>query len=280
VVSRPARDPLARLLGARFGRLKNASLGLLFFKLARRRPGKVRAKLLDLVRESLPPGYDVERHFGPSYNPWDQRLCLVPDGDLFDAIRGGKVSVVTDEIERFTDGGILTRSGALLEADIIVTATGFHLSVLGDIAFTIDGEPLDAPAGTLVFVQPGIKRTAFAEEPGTTLVALGGVPGKAYATHGYDIWGPIQPLYQAGEYEQAAERLDTALADDPPFWGVHYNAACIYSLTGRLDDATAHLRRAHELAGEEADVREMAKGDSDLDAIRAEAAYQDLVGGR
>jgi tetratricopeptide (TPR) repeat protein len=148
----------------------------------------------------------------------------------------------------------------------------------GRARFELDGETLDAPAGTLVFVEPGIKRTAFAEEPGTTLLAVGGVPGKAYETHGYDIWGPIQPLYQAGEYAQAAERLDAALADDPPFWGVHYNAACVYSLTGRLDDATRHLRRAHELAGEETDVREMAKGDSDLDAIRGEAAYRELVG--
>lgn len=144
VVSRPSRDPLARRFGARFGRLKNALLGIFFFNLARRRPAKVRAKLLGLARQDLPPDYDVERHFGPAYNPWDQRLCLVPDGDLFRAIGEGKVSVVTDEIERFTATGIRLKSGAEIEADVIVTATGLVMKLLGGIALTVDGEPVNA----------------------------------------------------------------------------------------------------------------------------------------
>ncbi|HEX4737276.1 MAG TPA: NAD(P)/FAD-dependent oxidoreductase [Allosphingosinicella sp.] len=144
VVSRPSRDPLARRFGARFGRLKNASLGLFFFNLARRRPEKVRAKLLDLVRRDLPTGYDVERHFGPAYNPWDQRLCLVPDGDLFEAIRGGKVSIVTDEIERFTPTGVRLKSGDEIEADVVVAATGLVMKLLGGIALNVDGEPVNA----------------------------------------------------------------------------------------------------------------------------------------
>lgn len=147
----------------------------------------------------------------------------------------------------------------------------------GRARFELGGETLDAPVGTLVYVEPGVKRTAFAEEENTTLLAIGGVPGKAYEVHGYDIWGPVQPLYNAGEYEQAAALLDTSLADDPPFWGVHYNAACVYALAGRTETAAAHLRRAHELAGDAADVREMAKGDSDLDAIRDEPAYKDVT---
>lgn len=138
----------------------------------------------------------------------------------------------------------------------------------GRARFELDGQPLDAPAGTLVYVEPGVTRTAFAEEPGTTLLAVGAVAGHAYKVHGYDVWGPIQPLYQAGDYEQAAARLDDALSDDAPWWGVHYNAACIYSLVGRHDDALRHLNRARELAGDEADVDAMAKSDSDLDAIR------------
>jgi tetratricopeptide (TPR) repeat protein len=150
----------------------------------------------------------------------------------------------------------------------------------GRARFELDGESLDAPAGTLVFVEPGIKRTAFAEDPGTTLLAVGGVPGKAYEPHGWDIWGPVQPLYQAGDYGAAAERLDAALAADTPYWGVHYNAACVYSLAGRREDAVAHLRRAHELAGDEADVRTMARDDADLDAIRDDAGYRSLVGER
>ncbi|MDB5691725.1 MAG: NAD(P)/FAD-dependent oxidoreductase [Alphaproteobacteria bacterium] len=139
VVSRPARDRLARRFGVRFARLKNVFLGLLFFNLARRRPARIRAKILDLVRKSLPPGFDVERHFGPSYDPWDQRLCLVPDGDLFTAIGGGKVSVVTDEIARFTRTGIRLGSGEELPADVIVTATGLVMKLLGGIALSVDG---------------------------------------------------------------------------------------------------------------------------------------------
>ena len=106
-------------------------------------PEKVKQELLGLVRKELEPDYDVETHFTPSYRPWRQRIAFVPDADLFKGIRSGKASVVTDEIERFTETGIQLKSGKALEADIIVTATGFHLNVLGDIAFEVDGEPLD-----------------------------------------------------------------------------------------------------------------------------------------
>ncbi|MFZ5781417.1 MAG: flavin-containing monooxygenase [Pseudomonadota bacterium] len=106
-------------------------------------PEKVRSELLAGVRAYLGPDYDIDTHFTPSYRPWRQRIAFVPDGDLFRGIRSGKASVVTDEIDRFTEKGILLKSGKELEADIIVTATGFHLNVLGDIAFEIDGKPLD-----------------------------------------------------------------------------------------------------------------------------------------
>ncbi len=106
-------------------------------------PDKVKDELLAGVRAHLGPDYDVATHFTPSYRPWRQRIAFVPDGDLFQGIRSGKASVVTDKIERFTEKGILLTSGRELEADIIVTATGFHLNVLGDIAFEIDGRPLD-----------------------------------------------------------------------------------------------------------------------------------------
>ncbi|HME20976.1 MAG TPA: NAD(P)/FAD-dependent oxidoreductase, partial [Acetobacteraceae bacterium] len=105
-------------------------------------PEAVKQELIGAVRDLLGPDYDVATHFTPTYRPWRQRLAFVPDGDLFQGIRSGKASVVTDEIERFTETGILLKSGTLLEADIIVTATGFHLCVLGDIDFTIDGKPL------------------------------------------------------------------------------------------------------------------------------------------
>jgi cation diffusion facilitator CzcD-associated flavoprotein CzcO len=106
-------------------------------------PEKVKDELLAGVRAHLGPDFDVETHFTPTYRPWRQRIAFVPDGDLFQGIRSGKASVVTDEIARFTEKGILLKSGQELEADIIVTATGFHLNALGDIAFGIDGKPLD-----------------------------------------------------------------------------------------------------------------------------------------
>jgi len=106
-------------------------------------PEFARDALIDAVRAELPPDFDVETHFTPSYRPWRQRLAMLPDGDLFKGISAGKASVVTDEIETFTARGVQLKSGRELEADIIVTATGFNLSVLGDISFSIDGRPLD-----------------------------------------------------------------------------------------------------------------------------------------
>ncbi len=105
-------------------------------------PEKVRNELIEAVRAQLGPDYDVDTHFTPSYRPWRQRLAFVPDGDLFAGIRSGKASVVTDHIEHFDETGIQLKSGKHLEADIIVTATGFHLNVLGDIEFEVDGKPL------------------------------------------------------------------------------------------------------------------------------------------
>jgi cation diffusion facilitator CzcD-associated flavoprotein CzcO len=105
-------------------------------------PDKVKEELLSEVRRHLGPDYDVATHFTPRYRPWQQRLAFIPDADLFRGIAQGKASVVTDEIETFTETGLLLKSGRALEADIIVTATGFHLNVLGDIDFAIDGTPL------------------------------------------------------------------------------------------------------------------------------------------
>jgi cation diffusion facilitator CzcD-associated flavoprotein CzcO len=106
-------------------------------------PERVKTELLAGVRAYLGPEYDLDTHFTPSYRPWRQRIAFIPDGDLLAAIRGGKASVATDEIERFTATGIQLKSGKTLDADIIVTATGFNLNVLGDIAFAVDGKPLD-----------------------------------------------------------------------------------------------------------------------------------------
>ena len=132
VVTRPAkdaaadwlRDHLPAKLAYSLVRFKNVTLGMWFYNTARKQPAKVKAKLIEMAQAELGPDYDVATHFTPSYNPWDQRLCLVPDSDLFAALKAGSASVVTDGIERFTAAGIQLASGAELPADIIVTATG------------------------------------------------------------------------------------------------------------------------------------------------------------
>lgn len=116
----------------------------LFLDRVKAEPEAVAAELIGSVREALGPDYDVTTHFTPRYRPWQQRLCYVPGGDLFAAIRSGKVSVVTDEIERFTEASIRLRSGAELTADLVVAATGFDICILGNIVFTKDGVPIDA----------------------------------------------------------------------------------------------------------------------------------------
>ncbi len=114
-----------------------------FFRLRRRKPARVKQLILGGVRLALGPDYDIATHFTPRYNPWDQRLCLVPDGDLFKAIKQGRASVVTNQIETFTEKGIRLKDGSELEADIIVTATGLNLQVLGGIEVSVDGRAVD-----------------------------------------------------------------------------------------------------------------------------------------
>ncbi|MFY8238342.1 MAG: flavin-containing monooxygenase, partial [Ilumatobacteraceae bacterium] len=112
-------------------------------KMSFEHPEMVKETILTAVKDLLPEGYDVDKHFTPSYRPWQQRIAFVPDGDLFAGIKSGKASMVTDEIETFTETGVITKTGVVIDADIIVTATGFHLSVLGDIPFEVDGTPLN-----------------------------------------------------------------------------------------------------------------------------------------
>jgi len=114
-----------------------------FFQLSRRQPARVKQLILGGVRMALGADYDIATHFTPRYNPWDQRLCLVPDGDLFRAIREKRASVVTAEIDRFTNGGVRLKDGSQLQADIIVTATGLNLQVLGGLDVSVDGRPVD-----------------------------------------------------------------------------------------------------------------------------------------
>jgi cation diffusion facilitator CzcD-associated flavoprotein CzcO len=115
------------------------------YVISKRRPELVKKVLRSGLKRQLPKGYDIDTHFTPSYNPWDQRLCAVPDGDLFKVIREDKASVVTDHIDTFTETGILLESGEQLEADIVITATGLELLFIGGIQLTVDGEPVNLP---------------------------------------------------------------------------------------------------------------------------------------
>ncbi|MGW5670601.1 flavin-containing monooxygenase [Micromonospora sp. NPDC003776] len=151
VISLPSRDALADALRRRLPakaaytvvRWKNVALGVANFQLSRRAPRLVKRFLRRAAKGQLPVGYDIDRHFSPRYNPWDQRLCVVPDGDLFRAVSQGRAAVVTDTIDTFTERGIRLASGTELPADIVVTATGLNLLALGGMTIAVDGAEVD-----------------------------------------------------------------------------------------------------------------------------------------
>ncbi len=151
ILSVPARDPIAsalrRILPEKTAytavRWKNVALATVLYQTSRRAPELMKRLLRMGVRRQLPGGYEIDRHFKPSYDPWDQRLCLVPDGDLFKSISAGRASIVTDRIERFTADGLLLASGAELPADVVITATGLNVLLMGGMSVAIDGENID-----------------------------------------------------------------------------------------------------------------------------------------
>ncbi len=151
ILSIPGIDPIATALRRRLSparayslvRWKNVLLTMLNFNLCRRAPGMMAGLIRRLARGQLPEGYDVDTHLTPRYKPWDQRLCLVPDGDLFKSISAGKAAIVTDEIETLTERGLELASGTELEADVIVTATGLNVLFLGGMTLSVDGVPVD-----------------------------------------------------------------------------------------------------------------------------------------
>jgi cation diffusion facilitator CzcD-associated flavoprotein CzcO len=153
IVSLPGEDPVANFLrrvlpskaAYAITRWKNVLVTTAFFQLSRRRPRFVKGLLLKAAAKALPPGYDVKKHFKPTYNPWDQRVCLVPDGDLFEAIKDGSASIETDTIETFTEQGIKLSSGQELEADLVVSATGLNLLALGGMQLAVDGADVAIP---------------------------------------------------------------------------------------------------------------------------------------
>jgi hypothetical protein len=150
------------------------------------------------------------------------------------------------------------------------------LVLRGHAVFELDGDRVDAPSGTLVFAPPGTKRTATATAEGTTIVAVEGTPGQAYEPRGWELWAPLAPLYEAGEYAEVADRLGALVTTSPQYPMLFFNLACCESLSGRTSDALDHLTRAVEMSEE---FRHSAKTDSDLDPIRDEPAFRQLIGG-
>ncbi len=151
MMSRPSEDAIAkqvrRFLPEKAAynllRWKNVGITMLFYNQSKSRPAKIAKFLINSVRRELKEGYDIEKHFTPKYAPWDQRVCLVPDGDLFRALNDGRASIVTDQIETFTESGVRLKSGESIDADIVVTATGLKLRLMGGIAIHVDGKQVD-----------------------------------------------------------------------------------------------------------------------------------------
>lgn len=151
MVSRPARDPFANRirkilpekLAYAITRWRNINMQRFTYWYSRKKPEKMGAKLIEMARKELPASVDVETHFTPKYNPWDQRLCLIPDSDMFKAITEGKAEVVTDHIDHFTKTGIQLKSGKHIDADVIITATGLNLVTMGKTVLSIDGTPVN-----------------------------------------------------------------------------------------------------------------------------------------
>jgi hypothetical protein len=146
----------------------------------------------------------------------------------------------------------------------------------GRARFELEGDRVDAPAGTFVFVRPSVKRTAFAEEPETTILAMGATPGKVYEPVGWELWAPFGQLYREGRYAQAADQARGVADAHPEYPALLYNVACCESLAGRKADAIKHLRLALERSEH---VRSYMEGDSDLDPLRDEPEFQALLAG-
>ena len=173
------------------------------------------------------------------------------------------------------DGDLLINEHEEAEPD---SSEELYVVVSGHARFELDGESQEAPAGTLVHVPPGVRRTAFARDAGTTVLAIGAGPeGKAFEPSGWELFAPLFPLFQSGNYEEGADRAEALLADNPSSGAaVYYNTACFESRAGRTDAAIAHLRRAVELAPSMADL---ARDDEDFAALHENPAFAEIVDG-
>jgi hypothetical protein len=148
------------------------------------------------------------------------------------------------------------------------------LVLRGHAVFELEGDRVDAPAGTLIFAAPRVRRRAFAEQAETVIMLIEGTPGQAYEPRGWELWAPLAPLYGSGKHAEVADRLRVLVEAHPQYALLFYNLACCESLTGRTTDAVEHLRRAIDMSEE---FRDNAKSDSDLDAIRSQPAFRQLI---
>ena len=270
VVSRPAEDGFANMLRRRlpskiaYGitRWRNVMLQLFMFNMARRRPAKFKKRLIDMVQTELGAEYDVGTHFTPSYNPWDQRLCLVPDSDLFASIRSGQASVVTDKIETFTETGLHLVSGRNLQADIIVTATGLKMQILSGMEISVDGARVDLSKcmsykGMMYSGVPNLATAFGYTNASWTLKAdltcnyvcrlLNYMDARGYveATPTRDANVAEAPFldFSSGYVQRALEQLPRQGTTKP--WKLHQNYALdLMTLRyGKLDDGTMVFKR-------------------------------------
>lgn len=271
VVSMPTEDALAaklrRLLGDRLAypvvRWKNIVLSTLLYQLSRRRPRMVKALIRKAARRQLPPNFDVDTHFRPRYQPWDQRLCLAADGDLFAAIRRGRASVVTDEIEEFTEHGLRLRSGEELRADVVVTATGLRLLALGGIELSVDDRAVELPKtmaykGMMLSDVPNMAFTIGYTNASWTLKA--DLVGEYVVRllrhmdkHGYDTCVPVnddpditeQPLldFDAGYVRRSIDEFPRAGSAAPWRLGMSYAHDLLNLRYGRVDDGRLRFAR-------------------------------------
>jgi cation diffusion facilitator CzcD-associated flavoprotein CzcO len=275
VVSRPSEDAFANALRARLPsqlayaivRWRNVLAQLYVYNLTRRKPAEAKAGLLQMVRDQLGPDYDVDTHFTPRYNPWDQRLCLVPDADLFEAIRAGTAQVVTDQIARFEAGGIRLASGALVEADIIVTATGLEMQLMSGLKVTVDGEAVDLPStfsykGMMYSGVPNLASSFGYTNASWTLKAdltagylcrlLNHMRRRGYTEARPLPQGPIEPTpwldFSSGYVQRALSRLPRQGTAAP--WRVYQNYALdvLAFRFGKLEDGVMHFARPHAVA--------------------------------
>jgi cation diffusion facilitator CzcD-associated flavoprotein CzcO len=272
ILTLPTEDPVANLLRGLLGprraytltRWKNVTLGTLIYQLSRRRPKLVRSLIRKLAIRQLPAGYDVDTHFNPSYNPWDQRLCLVPDGDLFESIREGRASVVTDRVATFTKRGLLLDSGTELEADIVVTATGLQLLVLGGAGLSVDGRPVHLPdtmayKGMMLSGVPNFAFTIGYTNASWTLKAdlvsefacrlIGYMDARGYATCvpvNDDPGVTDAPLldFSAGYVQRSIDQFPRAGSRAPWRLGMSYAHDIVTLRYGKINDGAMRFSRA------------------------------------